>query len=424
MFRGIELHRARAPNLMRVVVAADPRMHTAVAMWMVRAGSRDEPEEKAGLSHLLEHLKFRGTQRYPYEDGVLAHLRSFGGGHNGYTTRETTAYFIQLQPQHLRRATDLLGDMAATYRFNGLEIERRVVLEEIEETLDAGKHPWDLWDVAMVGLWPDHRIGPPVIGSTRTVLGITPEDLERYLATHYSADNSVLVVAGPVNPRAVMDLAEEHFAHLKRAPVPARVPAPAPAKGTLVRLESNVRTQGKLVFGFRFDTDRETTAVALLARLLGDRLHDGLRGRKGVTYTSWATSHRHSDFGLLACGVQVSGGKLPMAAVEWGTHIAHLRDTGPAADEVERAKEALKTEFLHQLNDPYELCNTLALEAHDPLGTSLEDSLMVLESITPAEVRAIAQRLIRVEQAHLIIRGTGYPAEFEGAWAQVRKLLG
>jgi hypothetical protein len=83
----------------------------------------------------------------------------------------------------------------------------------------------------------------------------------------------------------------------------------------------------------------------------------------------------------------------------------------------------VKTRYLNQLNDPYEVANALALEALNPRSTALEDDLMVLDDISTDEVRATAQRLLGLDQAHLLIRGSGYPAEFEGAWAQLRKLL-
>lgn len=424
MHGGVELHRGRTSNLMRVVVAADPRLHTAVAMWQVRAGSRDEPERLSGLSHLLEHLKFRGTERFPYEEGVLRHLRSFGGLHNAFTTVDGTSFFIICQPQHLPRALDLLGDLAATHRFNGLETERRVVLEELEEHQQHDGIVWDLNEVVSLGLWPKHPVGRPVLGNPKAVLSITAEDLEQHFATHYSADNSVLAIAGPVKPRTALALAEEHFARLRRAPVPPRAPVPAPAPGRLVRLESGYRTEARLAFGFRCTEDRDALAIRLLAQVLNDRLHDGLRGKKGLTYTSRAFVFGYADFGVLQVQVQVGGGKLSAAAAEWGAHLGQLRSDGPSETEVEQARETVRTTALATWNDPYELATALAASALDPSSVALEESGPLLDRLTAAEVKETAARLFDGKAAHLVVRGQPYPGEYEGAWAQVGKALG
>lgn len=430
MTPGYTVHRKRLGGALPAVVAQMRQANTATVAWAVRVGSRDEPPRLAGISHFVEHLKFRGTERFPSEAELQAHLDALGALFNGSTGRENTIFWLEVQPHRLNEAIAALAEMARPSTFSGIEVERRVILHEIANSQDTDGVPYDMHNLALAGLFPNHPVGNVSAGSAETVGATTIDDVKAHIARHYTAENSVVVVAGPVDPDDTFAQLEQAFAHLPRGPVPKRrpLPAPLPAQLATVRWRS-ARTEALLAFTLGVRDLRETLIAEQLAAVLGPssrgRLSRSIRTKAGLAYASEAGFTSFSDLVLLTIGVDVAQGQLPRAMGEILPHLVALRDRGPTPSELAVARGVFETEIASSFHAPTRLASWLAettLEAREVEGEGYD---ALSQSITPDEIQRFAQRLFAPGNGHLVTRGLPSPGtEYTVAWGMWVKALG
>src|SRR5690606_20571385 len=207
------------PNGVRVVTSRMDHVRSATLILYFRVGSRYESDDQAGISHFLEHMVFKGTERRPDPIMLTQEIEGVGGILNAATSRESTNYWVKVPSAHLARAFDVLADMLrhSTFDPEELEKERFVIIEEIRGIHDT---PDDLiHDVIDELVWAGQSVGRPVIGSVDTVSAISREDLITYLRTQYRPDRLVIAAAGDIHHEQVVELAEQYFGDLPASDV-------------------------------------------------------------------------------------------------------------------------------------------------------------------------------------------------------------
>lgn len=330
-------------NGARVIAMRQPHLGTAVLNVDVRVGSRYETKADNGLSHLLEHMIFQGCASEPDPNAVNRRAESMGAAFEAWTARDTTRFSHWLDPHHLADSAALLADLLHRPRFENLETERAIVLEEgLDELNEHGElvdaDSWSRRDV-----WPEGPIGQSVIGTPRNVERFTLEDLRRHHARHYAARNLVITVVGP-RPIEEMLHAMRPFAAL---PEGDAVPPPAPGarpNGPGLRTVDDGRSQidARLLFRCPGRFDAQAPAIDLLRRALDDglaaRLHERLGAELGLAYDQWALWEHYADTGCFEVGALVSIGKLHQFVSEAHGLLRGLIDTPPEGEELRRLK--------------------------------------------------------------------------------------
>ncbi len=418
----MKVHRKVCANSLKAVVVELPGAQTAAVWWKVRVGSRDELPRQNGISHFVEHLIFRGTERFPSEAALYARFASLGALTNATTSREATWYGLEVLPENVGAAIETLGEASSSTTLNGIEVERRIVALEVElYQVDGIVH--SLADLMALGFWPVAPMGQPPIGSAVALRSIELADVRAFLARHYTADNSVVVVAGAVDPQAVLEQIERHFSRLARGPVPRRAAVPPVAPGKLLSIPVGGESTEAL-FGFALPvTDSQTfLAIELLAEILGGegfaRLHQTLRAKQGLAYTCAARLTLLSDVAIFLICVNLVSGKLPHATSLIVNHLRELRDKGPSAVELEQARQILRTEAAHFENQPREVCAKFSEAALNPFAMPVEDALAALLRLTCDDIQQVARRLFVANAGHLVARGHPSPNEYQLAWGQ------
>ncbi|MDP1827549.1 MAG: pitrilysin family protein [Archangium sp.] len=429
MIVPVAVHRRVCANGLRVIIVEMPNAHTTAISWAVRVGSRDEPPRLAGISHFVEHLKFRGTDRFPTETALHAQFEALGALANGRTSRETTSFWLEVRPGQLAGAVELLGDLACSTTFNGLEVERRIVIEEVAHYQDEDGVVWDLHDLLLLNLFPGQPMGQPVIGTAPSIRAMTLAELKAWVDRHYTAENSVVVIAGPVDADDAVALVERHFAKLARGPVPSRRDAPPVSAGKLLKLPSaSGRTAGLFGFAKVATESNDFLALQLLSAVLGPagfgRLHRTLRVKAGLAYECSADYFSFSDVAMLSISVNVASGKLPQATAEILNHLVELRDRGPTPAELETARLVVTTMAAAEANAPMSRVGQFAEAALDRWALPVEEAERRWMAVTAAEVQRIAKWVLTPGAGHLIARGEPEPGEYEASWARWVKLLG
>ena len=209
-----------------LVVITDPMPaleSAAVGVW-VNAGARNESAPLMGVSHMLEHMAFKGTRRRSARD-ISVEIESVGGFLNAYTSREQTAYHARVLKADVPLAIDILSDILTNPTFDETELERErgVVLQELGQARDT---PDDIvFDHLQSVIYPDQPMGRPILGDEKTVSGFSRDDLKTYMGANYCAGGMLLVASGAVTHEAVLALVVEKFAGLKQGGAPHADPA-------------------------------------------------------------------------------------------------------------------------------------------------------------------------------------------------------
>ena len=203
----LTFHHHALPNGLTLIAEADPDAHTAAVGFFVKAGARDEQPDVMGVSHFLEHMMFKGTDRRSAED-VNREFDELGANYNAFTSHEQTVYYAHVLPEFLPRAVDLLGDMLRpALREADFGMEKNVILEEIGMYDDRPE--WRLQDTLLESYFRDasggsHPLGHRVLGTNETIKSLGADQMRAYFAGRYGPDNVVVAAAGRVDFEALI----------------------------------------------------------------------------------------------------------------------------------------------------------------------------------------------------------------------------
>jgi predicted Zn-dependent peptidase len=289
------------PNGISIVTEVMPHVRSvAVGIW-VDTGSRVEPEERGGISHLIEHLVFKGTETRSAEDIARA-IDSVGGQMDAFTAKEQTCFYVSVLDEHLPLAVDLLADILRHPRFTpeDIEKEKAVVLQEIkmvEDTADDLIH-----DLFVERFWAGHPLGRPILGRWNVVQGFDRAAVLSHLHEEYAPAKITIAVAGHMEHARVVDLFAGHFEGFDR---PARRHEPTPpTPQAFVDVVPKPLEQVHLVMGFPGigDAVPERYALYLLNDVIGgsmsSRLFQEVRERQGLAYSVHSGIQSYRDSGL------------------------------------------------------------------------------------------------------------------------------
>ena len=395
---GAAITTGRLPGGMRLVTEAMSDVRSVAIGFWVGTGSRDEPDERAGASHFLEHLLFKGTQRRSAA-AIAEALDEVGGDCNAFTTKEYTAFYVRLLSEHLELGLDILSDIMAdpALRAADVEAERTVILDEI---LMHADEPADLAaEHAMAALFPGHPLGRDTLGTASSVRATTTGDIRRFFEHHYRPANIVASVAGDVRHDQVAAALAERFPSagpLGGAPERA---APGADVAPLVVVRRPTE-QAHLVLAMRsvsrFEDDRWPLAVLnlVLGGGLSSRLFQKVREERGLAYSIWSERSLFYDTGC----VTVSAGTAPehVAEVLQIVHgeIEALAADGITARELAVAKGNLRADTLLSCEDSGARMSRLgsSLLLYERAWT-IDEVLDRIEAVDLASVQGVARSL-------------------------------
>ncbi len=273
----------------------------AVGIW-VKTGSRDEPDQKAGITHFLEHMLFKGTEKRSAYDIALS-MESVGGYMNAFTSNEYTCYYTRSLDTELQRALEVLSDMVKNSQFpeNEIEKEKKVVIEEMKMYRDS---PEDyLFEEFSGKVFSDHPLGRPIIGYEKTVNSFKRNDLFEYVENRYQPWNILVSVAGNVEHEQVVDLVESFLGEGKSDKKNAFIHELTPYKIHKETITKPIEQTHMIIGrrGLHFD-DEDKYLLLLANTVLGggmsSRLHQNVREKYGYCYSIGTFNQSYTDSGL------------------------------------------------------------------------------------------------------------------------------
>ncbi|HZZ66245.1 MAG TPA: pitrilysin family protein [Candidatus Baltobacteraceae bacterium] len=396
-------------NGVRVITESMPAFRSAsIGIW-ADVGSAAEAPERRGISHLVEHMLFKGTQRRTARQ-IAEEMDGIGGNLNAFTDKETTCYYAKVMDQHLPLAVDVLTDMFLNSRFEPEELskEQKVVLEEIKMYDDS---PDELiHDLFIQTMWDGSNLGAPTIGFADTVTRLTPDDLRAHMHRHYAPNSVVVAAAGNVEHDQVVKLFEQAFASFQGRSEPPPPESPQTTPNALFRTKDS--EQAYMVLGTRGLSvrDERRYALSVLDTILGggmsSRLFQEIREKRGLVYTVYSFQAAYRGAGLFAVYAGTSPQNVGECVSVIGEAFANLRDYRVAESELRLAKEHIKGSLTLSLESTSSRMIRLG-RSEFSLGRQLttEEIEERVEAVTGEEVQTLAQELLRDEQLGLCVLG-------------------
>jgi predicted Zn-dependent peptidase len=318
----------------------------SLGFW-IGAGSRDESDAKAGVSHFIEHLLFKGTRSYSAQE-IAEIFDGLGGELNAATSRESTVVFARVTDRHLETALDVMADMVFSPTFVDLETERAVVLEEIAMLEDT---PQELvHDLLSEAIFADDPLGRQIIGRAEVISSVSKRALAAYHRQMYTAGNIVLAAAGNVEHDQLLELLERS-SHQRMEPPEARTrvrrPLVKPPPPGLRFQQKDTEQYHVCVGGIGVSrTDRRRFAASLLDAILGgsasSRLFQEIREKRGMAYAVYTFASQYTDTGLIGVYVGTREENLETCFEIVAREIADIAAGNVREAELTRAKENLK----------------------------------------------------------------------------------
>jgi predicted Zn-dependent peptidase len=387
----------RLPSGLTVVTERMERVETVSLGAYVSTGTRGEDAAENGVSHFLEHMAFKGTERRSASQ-IAEEIEAVGGHINAYTAREQTAYYVKVLKEDTALAADIIGDILthSTFDPDELERERGVILQEIGQANDT---PDDIiFDHFQETAYPDQPMGRPVLGTEALIRSMPRTTLTAYMRRHYAAPNTVVAAAGAVDHDHVVGLVQSHFSDLPLAPPPRLVPGVY--QGGEFR-EARDLDQVHIVLGFPSVAygDPDYYPTLLLSTLLGggmsSRLFQEIRERRGLVYSIYSFTAPYIDGGLF--GIYAGTGESEAEELVPVT-LAELRRVQQEVSEVElaRARAQVKASLLMSLESTGSRCEQLArqMQVFNRIIPTAE-TVAKLAAVTADEVCQAAARVFR-----------------------------
>jgi predicted Zn-dependent peptidase len=419
----------------RIVTEAMPSVRSVSLGFWIGTGSRYESDAEAGLSHLLEHLLFKGTAKYEslqidqIFDGMGAEL-------NAGTGKETTSVYARVIDEHLADAFDVMADMVFRPTLTDIDSEREVILEEIAMYEDDPQEKvFDMLGEAVFGSDP---LGRAIIGRAKVISETPPSDIARFHHARYRPANVVIAASGAIDHDALVSLARERCepATLANGDRPTRPAPPTPAHHAAVipprpgrRFERKDTEQYHVCLGgtglSRHDDRR--FALRVLDTIFGgtssSRLFQEVRERRGLAYSVYSFTSAYSDQGQVGLYVGTRADNLVQALSVVGTELERLRAEPATAEELHRAKENLKGRVVLALESTGARMNRLGSEtlADSPL-MPLDEVVERIDAVSLEDLAALTDELWDPER--LSAAGIGPEAErFDEGLAAVAPAL-
>ncbi len=388
----------------------------ALGIW-VKVGSRNEPPEKNGISHFLEHMFFKGTKKRTARD-IAIEIDSLGGDLNAFTSKESTTFYIKLLDEYLEEGAELLLDvfLHSTFPEEDIGKEKKIIKEEIkmvEDTPDDYIH--DLFNQT---IWGHSGLGQPVLGHRETVRSFTKDDLLSHIRKYYGTKDIVVSCAGNFEHDHLLSMLNKNLGNLRRGSEPDR--------GALPDFTGKVDVFSKDLSGVHLclgvkslpQASKERYKLYVLNTILGagisSRLFQEVREKRGLAYSIYSFMSSYFDAGVWGVYAGVSRKKVREVLELILKEMHSLKDTLNET-ELKRAKNQLKGNIILGLELTSSRMNNIARqEIYYGRYYSPNEIMKMIDSITLNQIRELVERLVKKEWFSLTVYGPVHGDVLEG----------
>lgn len=399
-------------NGLRILSSTMPHTRAVSIGFFIGVGSRFEDEEENGISHFLEHMLFKGTEKRPTAREIAEAIEGVGGAINATTGRELTTYWVKVPQGHLALAIDVLVDMLQRSKLEEEEIEkeRRVIIEEINMMLDL---PGDWVHLLLNQLvWPGHPLGRDVTGTKESVTKIDRERMFRYLARHYHPADTVISVAGGIEHQEVVGELSSALETWPGKEREAYLPVEEAQREPRVCLGYRETEQAHLALSLqgipRSHPDRFNLQLlnTVLGQGMSSRLFLEVREKRGLTYSISSYVNYLYDTGSIGVSAGVDPRRIEAALEAILGELDRLRREPVPAEELKKAQEFMKGRLLLQMEDSLAVVSWLGRqEILEDRVLTIDEVLAAVDAVTAEDIQRVASERFREESLNLAVVG-------------------
>ncbi len=389
-----------------------PYMKSASIVFGIGAGSRYEAQKYQGISHLIEHMLFKGTNKRKNTLEISQVIEGIGGEINASTSKETTHLYAKIPQEQFKTAFDVLADIMlnSLMREEDLRKEKNVIIEEIKKYQDI---PEELVEILLDRImWKNHPLGRPVLGYEKSVSNIQREDLLAYVNKFYRPNNLVISVAGNIKTAEVILQIEKYFKIMEKGEVKNYLPAKGNQKNTQVGIKFKKSSQTHLSFGFpgisRLDPDKYSADLLdiILGSGLSSRLFQEIRVKKSLAYDIHSFIQYFNDTSSFNIYAGIDSSKLRETIQTILEELNKIKDNNLKEDELRKAKEmykgALSLGLEGTLSRAFWLGNRMLLYGRPSTFDEIKEKI---EKVKVKDIQKVAQNIFTKDKINLSIVG-------------------
>ncbi|MEI6479020.1 MAG: pitrilysin family protein, partial [bacterium] len=399
-------------NGLRIITVPMKNTETVTVMTLVKAGSDYETKDINGISHFLEHMCFQGTVSHPNSGDISKELDALGAQSNAFTSKEFTGYFAKAHKKHFPKILDIVSDIYLNpiFKDDAIEREKGVVVEEIKMYEDLPQHK--VGEVLEELLYGDQPAGWPIIGSEKNVRSFTKEQIVDYRRRHYTAKNTILVIAGGINSKKAEVLAKKHFLTVEDGSKNKHKKTDDTQSKSNIKLHFKETDQAHIVLGFRSfdiknkDNPKISVLEAILGRGMSSRLFRKLRDDLGICYYVRSGNDTADDRGVFAVSSGLSKDRVNIGIEAILGEIKKIKTELVPSEELRKAKDLmignmyLSLETSDSYADFYSFQDLYDLKIKSP-----EEKADRIEKVSAKDVMDVANKIFNQENMNLAIVG-------------------
>lgn len=381
----------------------------SVGVW-VGTGSRRETPEQNGITHFIEHMLFKGTEKRSAEE-IARSVDSIGGNLDAFTAKELVCYNTKVLDEHLPHAFDVLADLVLhpMFRQEDIDKEKGVILEELKMEEDSPDYL--VHEIFSSNFWKDHPLGKPILGTKDTIKRFARESVNDYYQSTYVPQDTVITAAGHMTHSGMVELVRQHFESLPRREAAPQGPLPATHARIALRNKKALE-QVHLCLGVPSYPlpHEERFACYILNTLLGggmsSRLFQNIRERQGLAYSVYSELNPYRDTGCMLIYAGTSLEAAPKVIELILKEFRQLKQELVPDEELRRAKDHLKGSLMLSLESTSSRMSNLARqEMYFRRFFSLDELVESIEAVTADQMQRIAQHFFDQKQIALTVLG-------------------
>lgn len=391
------IYREVLANGVRVVIEEIPTVRSvSLGIW-VGTGSRDENEATNGVTHFIEHMMFKGTEKLNARQ-IAELFDGIGGQVNAFTSKEYTCYYAKVLDEHFGLALETLADMLLHSQFAEEEImkERRVVIEEIKMYEDA---PDELVHDLLAGVtYPNHPLGYNILGTEESLNAFTAKDLRNYMAAHYTADNMVVSIAGNVRKDQVLPLVSSLFSGIHKSTEARTSNGAVFHPGQIIRNKGTEQTHIVLGgHGYAYD-DRMIYPTILFNNIIGgtssSRLFQEVREERGMAYSIYSYHTAYKELGTFGVYVGTAPDNAQAVLDLCEQTFRDLIQRGVTPEELNKAKEQVKGSLMLSMESTSSRMSRLGKNELLGRHVTLDQMVEKIKGVTLEDVHEAAKHML------------------------------
>ena len=397
---------------LRLVTIPMQGTKTVTVMVMVGTGSKYESKDINGISHFLEHLMFKGTAKRPGPLDISRELDGIGAQYNAFTDKEMTAYYAKASSDKLDIVMDVIFDIYLNSKFEeaGIQTERHVVVEEINMYHDEPR--WIVADVLEKILYGDQPAGWSIAGEKETILGLKRQQFVGYFNSHYVASNTVIGIAGDIDPEAVKDKVQKYFEYIRQGNKVEKLAVIEKQTGAQADVFYKATDQTHFILGFRaFNMhDDRRYALGVLASILGggmsSRLFSEVREKRGLGYYVSASVEERTDTGFFEIDAGVNNDRALEAVIVIMEELKKIKQVGVTEQELKRAIDRTIGGTALALEHSNFLAQSLGVSVlfEDKVLTP-EDELAKIKAVTLEDIKSVTDEIFKEDRLNFALVG-------------------